>query len=151
MKKEIYYFSGTGNSFKIAWDIAGKIDAKIIPILSLADKKRIEISSDTIGIVFPLQDFKAPKPVEAFISKLSGLNDTYIFAICTCGIKPSNSLKKLDSLLQTKGGRQACGFAVKMPHNGIASGLVSKRNVENDIAAWKDRLHSINEIIKPGS
>ena len=40
MSKEIYYFSGTGNSFVVARDIAEKIKANLIRSLQFQIKKR---------------------------------------------------------------------------------------------------------------
>ena len=48
-KKIIFYFSGTGNSLKIADDMAGLIDAKIMNIAPLLEKKRLMLKSETIG------------------------------------------------------------------------------------------------------
>ena len=42
MGTEIYYFSGTGNSFAVARDIAESINVKLIPVASVLNKGIIE-------------------------------------------------------------------------------------------------------------
>jgi flavodoxin len=41
MSIDIYYFSGTGNSFVVARDIAQKINGKLISIVSVSNKEKI--------------------------------------------------------------------------------------------------------------
>jgi len=118
---EIYYFSGTGNSFAVARDIANKIGGKLIPIILLIKNEKIETEADVIGFVFPIYDFKPPVIVRKFIEKLRNIDSKYIFAVCTYGITPSGSMKRFDNLIKSSG-----GFAVGMPHNGIGSDLFSQ-------------------------
>jgi len=148
MKKTVYYFSGTGNSLAVARDISQKIGAELIPITSLLDEKVIAVSAETIGIVFPLQDFKPPEVVKEFILKLSDIKNKYIFAVCTYGIKPSKSLYKLDKLLKKSGGILSCGFAVKMPQNGIGSGSVTEEDVSDNVVMWESRCSSVCESVE---
>lgn len=54
MRTEIYYFSGTGNSFVVAKEIAKKIKADLIPIPKVMDMDKIQFDAKSIGIVFPL-------------------------------------------------------------------------------------------------
>jgi len=49
---EIFYFSGTGNSLRIAERIAKNQGGRTIPIASLEEKNIIHTQSDIIGIVF---------------------------------------------------------------------------------------------------
>jgi flavodoxin len=94
MKTAIYYFSGTGNSFAVARDIAEKTSGKLISIPSVMDQPSIITDADVIGIVFPVY-FRAvlggiPLIVRRFTRKLEDIDSKYIFAICTYGLGPPN-------------------------------------------------------------
>lgn len=147
MNKTVYYFSGTGNSFAVARDISNKIDAKLAPLATLMEEDIVKVENDIIGIVYPLQDFTHPKIVEEFAIKLTNIQNKYIFAVCTYGIKPSKSLEKLDEVIKNSGGKLSSGFAVKMPQNGIGSGSLTKKSIAKDIANWKARVDEICKVI----
>jgi len=147
MSKEIYYFSGSGNSFAVARDIAEKINAKLIPMASLIDQKNINTDADIIGFVFPIYDFKPPRLVIEFVKKLKNINLKYIFAVCTYGIVPLKVIKFFDQLIQSNGGRLSLGFAVKMPHNGLGSSSFSQAQHEIMFKNWKAKLDDISEYI----
>jgi len=147
MSKEIYYFSGSGNSFAVARDIAEKINAKLIPMASLIDQNNINTDADIIGFVFPIYDFKPPRLVIEFVKKLKNINLKYIFAVCTYGIAPLKVIKFFDQLIQSNGGRLSLGFAVKMPHNGLGSSSFSQAQHEIMFKNWKAKLDDISEYI----
>ncbi len=146
-KTEIFWFSGTGNSLAAARDIADKINAVLISMASLKDKEHINSTADAVGFVFPVYDFKAPKFVEAFIEKFEGLEDKYVFAVCTYGINPLKCLKKFSLLLAKRGIILHAGFAVMMPHNAVGNSLFSEAHNKKVLAAWKERISSIATII----
>ncbi|OPJ56570.1 hypothetical protein CLORY_42830 [Clostridium oryzae] len=71
MSTTIYYFSGTGNSLKVAKDIAGRLEnSDIIPISSTLASEKISTVSERIGIVLPIYIYGLPKILSGFISKL---------------------------------------------------------------------------------
>jgi len=49
---KIYYFSGTGNSFAMARDIAKKVNAELISIPKVMNTDKIHIDAESIGIIF---------------------------------------------------------------------------------------------------
>ena len=63
MSTEIYYFSGTGNSFYVVKELQKRIiDSKLIPIVSLLKQKIIEVQGETVGFVFPIYFTAIPIP-----------------------------------------------------------------------------------------
>ncbi len=150
MTAEIYYFSGTGNSFVVARDLSKKIHAKLIPVASIIDQNSIDTDADIIGFVFPIYDFKPPKLVIEFVKKLENINSKYIFAVCTYGIAPLKVIKFFDQSIQSNGGKLSCGFAVKMPHNGLGSSLFSQAQHERMYKDWETKLTEISEYIITG-
>jgi flavodoxin len=118
MKTVIYYFSGTGNSLAVARDIAEKTSGKLIFIPSVMDQQIIMTDADVIGIVFPVY-FRAvlggiPLIIRRFTKKLADISSKYIFAVCTYGMGPPD-FSILSNAIQSRGGKLAAGFAVKMP------------------------------------
>lgn len=145
---EIYYFSGSGNSFAVARDVAIKLNAVLTPIMSVINHDSINTDADIIGVVFPIYDFKPPEFMERFISKIKNLKSKYIFAICTYGITPSKSLKHLEKTINSYGGHLSTGFAVEMPQNGLGSGKVTKVQKEMMFNDWKNRVDEVCDHIK---
>jgi ferredoxin len=144
---EIYYFSGTGNSLAIARDLAEELNAKLTPVVSMMDQESLKVEADVIGFVFPIYDFKPPPIVEDFVRKLEGVDSKYLFAVCTYGIAPAQSLKHLDRVIKSCGGHLSAGFAVGMPHSGIGSGAVTETQRESMLENWKDRLEEVCDSI----
>ena len=53
MKTAIYYFSGTGNSLKVAQDLVEKLeDTELRPIAKIWKEKNLESTSENTGFIF---------------------------------------------------------------------------------------------------
>jgi ferredoxin/flavodoxin len=144
---EIYYFSGTGNSYAVARDLAVKLKAKIINIATMIDKENINSHADVLGFVFPVYDFKHPLLIEKIINRFNDLGSKYVFAICTYGINPSKSMNIFDKIIKSNGGELSCGFTIKMPHNGIGSGLFTGKEYQKMFINCRTRLEEIKGYI----
>ena len=118
MSTVIYYFSGTGNSLVVARDIAEKTNGTLISIPSLLKEEAIKTEADVIGLVFPVfyatNDCGIPLIVERFVRKLEDLGSKYIFAVCTCGYMPGTTIENLKKAIETRGGKLAAGFILRM-------------------------------------
>ncbi len=119
MPSVIYWFSGTGNSLSVAKAIAEETGAALIPIASVMNKDVITPDADAVGIVFPVYYAGLPAIIAQFVSKLEGIRDKYIFAVCTYGGGPGNSMKALGRLIESKGGRLSAVFGLHMPQNAF--------------------------------
>ncbi len=118
MKTQIYYFSGTGNSYAVAKDIALGLQASLIPIPSVIDQSEIEPKADCIGIVFPVYYADAPIIACSFASKLKGLSSKYVFAVCTYGGGKGSAIKSLNCALMD--GKVTASYGIHMPQNAFA-------------------------------
>jgi ferredoxin/flavodoxin len=151
-KVEIYYFSGTGNSFVVARDIAKILDGNLISIASISKNDRINSDAKVIGIIYPnyygSSGLSIPLLVKKFVLKLENLETKYIFAICTFGGGIGQSLNRLNSLMKTKGGTLSAGYGVHMPQNAFNKPWVNnlklikkwdakKEKICKDIQSWK--------------
>ncbi len=117
MKSEVYYFSATGNSLKVARDLALNLgEAPLIAIPSvMADT--ISSTADTLIFVFPIYTWGLPRMVHRFVEALT--TRAKIYAVCTCGGFPAASLLHARDLCRHKGLDFRRGFRVPMPDNYI--------------------------------
>jgi ferredoxin len=149
MSTEVYYFSGTGNSLAVARDLAEKLHGKLISIPSVIERESITTGADVIGIVFPVYYVglnNIPLIVTRFVMKLENLNTKYIFAVCTYGGGAGPTLKILDEIIRSRGGRLAAGFGVQMPQNAFNKPFENREKLFN---AWKQKkLTTIYEYVK---
>lgn len=124
----VYYFSGTGNSYTVAKDIAEKINAELTPIAALINSEKVNIAAEVVGIVFPDYHSSLPNIVKRFITNIDTLDGKYIFGVCTYGGKgPGLTIRYLEKLIESKDGNLAAGFAVKMPYNYIKPSFSFKK------------------------
>lgn len=150
---EIYYFSGTGNSFAVARDIAQKTSGKLISIATVMDIGVIRPNSDVIGIVFPVYFAwfgGIPLVLERFAKKLEGIEGKYIFAVCTYGNGTGPALAELSKLIEIRGGEVNAGFAVQMPYNYVMGSKLRTINTEKQqelFNIWKKKLEIICECV----
>lgn len=117
MKTTLFYFSGTGNSLKVAKDLAGELgDTELIPIAKAIDKE-LALSADRIGIIFPVYMWGMPLIVNRFVQKIR--TDKYVFAITTCGSFAAGTLLRTANYLKANGVKLSAGFVIVMPGNYI--------------------------------
>jgi len=149
MSTTIFYFSGTGNSLKVARDLAAGLgDANVISIPKVIDKE-IDLSAQRIGIVYPVYMFGIPLIVSRFIRQLKVTQDKYIFAVATYGGKAGNTLEQNAAELKSQGLELAAGFLIKMPGNytPLYEAIpVDKQNKMFDIE--KQRIKDVSAIVK---
>ena len=121
MKTCIYYFSGTGNSMRIAKELAEQLgETELIPVARVMKNNDFLCNYRTVGFVFPLYFCGLPKIIERFINKLELPEATYIFAFTTRGATgPGRALHDINEILKSKGKRLAFGSYLTMPGNYI--------------------------------
>jgi ferredoxin len=116
MKNIIYYFSGTGNSLKLAKDLAKELDdAQLIDIATVKDQNKVTAKS--IGIVFPVYIWGLPLIVKRFVEQLEIPADAYLFAIANYGGFPGATNLQLRKILHQKGNKLAAAWGITMPGN----------------------------------
>ena len=121
MKTTLYYFTGTGNSLKVAKDISRNLgDSECVSIpKALEQNEKIE-APEVVGIVCPKYYFGLPEIVLQFIDKVNLDKTKYIFAVVTFakGL-PGGALSQLRKALALKSKRLSSGFYVRMVDNFI--------------------------------
>ncbi|MDK2952417.1 MAG: hypothetical protein PWQ77_2082 [Kosmotogales bacterium] len=142
---QIFYFSGTGNSLRIAELLSEKLDGEIISIPSLKDQKKVIPRSGSFGIVFPVYYADLPVIVKRFANKLEGIGDKYIFAVATYGGDTGKSLKTLSEIIKSRGGKLSGMYEVHMPQNGFKKPV---ENIDKIIRNANMRMDIVSEKIK---
>ncbi len=142
---QIFYFSGTGNSLRIAELLSKKIDGEIISIPSLKNQKKIIPRSSSFGIVFPVYYADLPVIVKRFANKLEGIGNKYIFTVATYGGDSGKSLRTLSEIIKSRGGKLSGMYEVHMPQNGFKKPM---ENIDKIIKNANKRMDVVSERIK---
>lgn len=116
MQTTIYYFSGTGNSLKVAQDLAAGIPGSKLVSVMQALRQEPAVSG-AIGIVAPVYMFGLPLIVSDLIKKIKAGPDTYIFTVLTLGGLAGGALDQVKEELSSRGLHLSAGFLVTMPGN----------------------------------
>ncbi|MBY9007378.1 MAG: EFR1 family ferrodoxin [Candidatus Lokiarchaeota archaeon] len=132
MTTEIYYFSGTGNSFYIARELNQQIpDTKIIPIAALLNgdsrsnvmvgmdekDKKIKTKGNSVGFVFPCHGLTIPIILRKFLKKINVKSSDYFFAIVTRGGTIFRGFPKINKFLKKQGKILNASFVINMGTN----------------------------------
>ncbi len=113
MKNVLFYFSGTGNSLRVARIIAQKV-GNVNLISMKAEPFEIDLSAaETVGFVCPVYEWDIPRPVENFIEKLNIPTDAYIYAVVTYVAIHGRCFETVNKILKQKGTRLLYGRAIK--------------------------------------
>ncbi|MBD3370308.1 hypothetical protein GF402_08105 [Candidatus Fermentibacteria bacterium] len=149
MSSRIYWFSGSGNSLKLAKEIAEDIDAELVP---MASTKEVSLEGlDVVGMVFPVYAWGPPRLVERFAEGLDAPESgkPYVFAAITSGGAPGPSLSTTEKLLAHGGIKLDAGFAVRMPSNYPGfGGLPSLEKRRKKIASAEETIARIVDGVK---
>jgi len=133
----VFYFSGSGNSYAVAKQIAERIKGEqVIPLAGFKDFKQCD-NAERIGLVFPCYCASAPEIVLDFKRKLFSAIDKkgkYIFAVITYKHSPAGSYLAFKDDVDA-------WFKVKMPQSDIYGTTASEPEEERTMLA-----HSVTEI-----
>jgi ferredoxin len=151
METEIYYFSGTGNSFFVAKELQKRIpDSAIIPIVSLLDENIIKTNAKTVGIVFPVHALSIPLAVRRFLKKLELTSPDYVFTIATRLGIIFNGFSLAEKLLKKKKVPLNSHFIVNMYSNDVCDEhykIPSKDDILKIEISLQKQLESIQRIV----
>jgi hypothetical protein len=115
----IFYFTGTGNSLKVAKDIAAELGGA--ELVQIAHRNRGlaggTVHTGTVGFVFPVYYAGLPHMVAEFAQALTRADTAYVFAVATYGGMPGIAFRQLSDILSKKGITLAAAFGVRMPGN----------------------------------
>ncbi|MBN2144577.1 MAG: EFR1 family ferrodoxin [Candidatus Aureabacteria bacterium] len=149
MSNILYYFSGTGNSLKVAKDLSAELgETELVPITNVI-KEDITAPAERVGIVFPVYCWGVPRIIRDFIERLKPAEPCYFFSVCTCGGIPAGTLEQLSGLFLSKGMKLNAGFFVKMPGNCVTLyGAFSKEKQNKMFDKSKQKIKEIASAVR---
>lgn len=149
MTTTIYYFSGSGNSLKIARSLAKELGAcELIPMARLWRLDRIIVPQGSVGFAFPMYYYGLPDIVGKFVSRLDLTKAEYIFTVVTTGGASGCSLQKIDDILGGKGRKLDVGFYVDMPSNYIPlHDMITKEKQQKLFTSAEKKVKKIAKTI----
>jgi ferredoxin/flavodoxin len=143
----IFYFTATGNSLKVAHDLADALGGvELLSIPQMVGSGDVP-AADCAGIVFPTYFGGMPMIVRRFLQVLPPSD--YTFAVTTCGGTPGFSLKQAAKELKGRGIELAAGFAVDMPGNYTRLyGANPRRRQRECFDRERERVPEIAEAVR---
>ena len=145
----IFYFSGTGNSLKVAKTIANELDNCEIVSMSRSENYLLLKNYDNIGFVYPNYYWGLPKRVIKFIENLNIRNNTisYFFSIATYGGDIGNAVYQMYELFLKKHDIKICNCKkLKMFSNYVNLYNMRKNVSEITKKSNKDLIPIIDSI-----
>lgn len=142
---DIFFFTGTGNTFLAAKKIADTLENNncVVTINDIAKTNPQKINlSNTIGIGFPVACWNTFPIVKKFIADLPQANDTEIFTFTTMGDSSLNAAANFGDILKNKGYTLigTCDFL--MPNNFIAIQKEGKNILKRERAYSKIKKYA---------
>lgn len=140
----IFYYSGTGNSYLVAQEINKRLgQGEIYNLLEYAGEKLV---ADKIIIIFPVHMYGVPPVVLEFIRRIQIESKVRIYVICTCGGVPGETLWQVKKTLKERKMQLAGGYIIKMPRTYIVEFKVQSEAKQKKliIAMYK----KVSQIVK---
>ena len=144
----VFYFSGTGNSLKVAKSLAKELDN--CEIISMTKPYNLTKEYDNIGFVYPVYFWGLPKRVIEFVENMNLDNNknSYYYSIATYGGLAGNAVYQLYELLFNKYNiKLNYGRTLKMFANYVVAYNMSEK-IEKITKSSDEKLVSIVNSIK---
>jgi ferredoxin/flavodoxin len=147
---DIYFFTGTGNTFLAASKIAQSLESKNCKVsifdIAKTDANSLNLSH-TIGIGFPIAFCNTFPIVKDFINTFPNVkNTTEVFIFTTMGDSSLNAASNFGHILQSKGYKLIGASGFLMPNNFIAVQKENK-NIKKRQKAYRQMEIFANNLI----
>jgi ferredoxin len=151
MLSKLFYFSGTGNSLRVAQLLAKELgNSMLISIPNLKDK--IELTDvNVVGIIFPIYAWTMPKIVHDFLKNLTAakMQDCYYFIVCTMKSQSGIAIEQIRTMFNDSGLKLSASYEVLMPGNAIlAYDIDDIGTIQNIIAKADQQVNKIANDVK---
>lgn len=146
----IFYYSGCGNSRWLATELATRLDdgLRFIPDLLRAGTDSYDIRQDeSIGFVFPVYAWAAPKLVQDFVTsvKWNG-HASYVWFACTCGDEMGMTCRTFSKTLRKSGLVPDAAFCVQMPETYLCFPGFHLDSPESESLKLENAARKVNSI-----
>jgi len=121
MKNVVFFFSGTGNTLKLAKEIAARLsDAKLYP-MARTELSIVPADAESVGFVYPTYFWGMPAAVKRFVQSAGAeaLKGKYLYAVATCGGSAMGAVKLFAGVLRRRGLSLDYGQTLKMFSNYV--------------------------------
>lgn len=117
----ILYFSGTGNTRKVAHQLAAVLGDEVAAMDVSAVEPKLNGLTDRVVWCFPVYAWGLPKVVENYIRKLEWTEASQAthFMVATCGDDTGYTDRQWHSLIDSRGWKVVGAFAVQMPNTYV--------------------------------
>ena len=151
----ILYFSGVGNSRKVA-ECAGKmLGETVFPLTEAVGNKRDALvlqANETLGFVFPVYSWGPPAVVLGALERLHLSSiPAYVYFICTCGDDTGKTADIFRKAVRRKGWECHAGFSVTMPNTYVCLpgfNVDSSRLANLKLNSMKGRVEFVASCIR---
>lgn len=153
----IYCFSGTGNSMRVANELASVIGSS--KVISASDQidKNLPAKAETIGFVFPVYSLGIPSIMEKLIKSIDLGDAKYIYAIATMGGSYGISFDQIEKILKSKGKKLSGSFSFSFGGNSNlfmkipgTTPILSNEELDKRFLDMKRRISLIAQKINSG-
>lgn len=147
---EIYYFSGTGNSFFAAKTLQSDLsDSILCPIASLVGLENIKSTATAVGFVFPIHLSTIPIFILDFIKQIDLSSVEYVFAVATRIGTQHSAFSQLEKALAKKNKKLNAAVSLNMPSNDPKFGfkVLSPDEMAVQQQAMADKLKILAEAV----
>jgi ferredoxin len=149
METEIYFFSGTGNSFFVAKELQKRLsNAEIVPIVKLLNEGSIQTKGKCIGIVFPVHALSIPIAIHKFLKRVDIESAEYVFVIATRLGIVFHDFNRIVRLLKRKGKKLNAHFLINMYSNDSKDKQYQVPSIEEIKQIEDETLCQLDEIGK---
>lgn len=149
MRKQIYYFSGTGNSLFIARELAKLVpDAQLVPIVKAIKEREYITKAEIVGFIFPTHGLTLPIPVRIFLKNIHSSSASYFFAVATRGGTVFRGFPIIHNALARQGKKLNAGFTINMALNDPKLSLYNDATKEDLELLQENALMQLKTIQK---
>ena len=153
MENTIYYFTGTGNSLKIAKDLSEKLDnCNVVSIAKNISNVDTFNPKGIVGFIFPVFYCGMPKIVKDFMENIDLSNTSYVYIIAVYGKSLGNAgcIRQGKGIFKKKNIKLNSAFYVKSVDNFVIWTWdvppIEKHNIIHKMV--DKRIENIYEIIQ---
>ncbi|MHC4985858.1 MAG: EFR1 family ferrodoxin [Planctomycetota bacterium] len=150
MATTVYWFSGTGNSLRVAQGLqAGLDDATLVPITRAVHED--VAATDHLALVFPVYSWGPPAIVRRFIAKLSADVSDDVYAIYVHSGSSGSATQIMRRLLGQRGLALSAAWGVRLVHNyPPLGGAPRERKRTRVLAGAETQISRIVDEIRRG-
>lgn len=151
MSIELYYFSGTGNSLRVAAELRRRVpEVELKPIAALWNRDIVASRADAVGFVFPVYTMLPPFPVVRLLRKIDLASARYAFSVVTRAGSAERASRMVERLLGRKGRKLDASWVVTMPGNcegAFVYGVPTKEMADEQESRMIEKVRRIADAI----